>query len=95
MNHFKILKTNEKNDKKSKFSFNDEDMIYDSYLFNSSETTVKFPLATNLDCEATIVAIGKGGPGYCGRGGGSGYVKSDLITINSFNYEVKVNTFQG
>jgi len=71
-----------------KFTVNDEDMLYDSYLFNSTETIVKFPLAANLECEATFLAIGDGGNGYTG-GGGSGYVKSDLINIYSTEYQVK------
>ena len=44
-----------------KFTINDENTFYDSYLFNSYKTIVKFPLASNLACEATFIAIGNGG----------------------------------
>ena len=75
--------------KACKFTINDEDVFYDSYLFNSTETTVKFPLAANLECEATLLAIGDGGKGDYYGGGGSGYVKSDLINIYFTEYQVK------
>ena len=43
------------------FTINDEDTLYDSYLFDNydQETIVKFPLAAKLSlCEHKLVAIG-------------------------------------
>ena len=75
-----------------KFTVNGNiEIFYDSYLFNSTETTIQFPLATNFECEALFVAVGNGGNGeYYGGGGGSGYIKSDLIKIESIEYEIKI-----
>ena len=75
-----------------KFTINNENTFYGSYMFNSSETTIKFPLASNLACQATFLAIGGGGYSYkewlCG--GGSGYIESVVIDISSTEYEVTV-----
>ena len=80
-----------------KFTINDENTFYDSYLFNSSKTTVKFPLASKLACEATFIAIGNGGKSSGnisgGYGGGSGYIKNVVIDISSAEYEVTVGEF--
>ena len=76
-----------------KFTINDENTLYDSYLFNSS-TTAKFPLASNLACQATFVAIGGGGTKASRNygGGGSGYVETVVIDISSTEYDVTVGT---
>ena len=80
-----------------KFTINDENTFYNSYLFNSSKTTVKFQLASNLACEATFIAIGNGGKSsgniYGGYGGGSGSIKNVVIDISSAEYEVTVGEF--
>ena len=78
----------ENNSYACKFTINNENTFYDSYLFNSSETNVKFPLASNLACQATFVAIGPGGQGSRDYGGGSGNVEYVVIDISSSEYEV-------
>ena len=84
-----------------KFTINDGNTFYDSYLFNSYKTTVKFPSASNLACEATFIAIGNGGKSSGnisgGYGGGSGYIKNVVIDISSAEYEVTVgqSSFKG
>ena len=84
-----------------KFTINDENTFYDSYLFNCFKTTVKFPLASKLACEATFIAIGNGGKSSGnisgGYGGGSGYIKNVVIDISSSEYEVTVgeSSFKG
>ena len=84
-----------------KFTINDENTFYHSYLFNSYKTTVRFSLASNLACEATFIAIGNGGKSSGnisgGYGGGSGYIKNVVIDISSAEYEVTVgeSSFKG
>ena len=80
----------ENNSYACKFTINNENTFYDSYLFNSSETNVKFPLASNLACQATFVAIGPGGHGSRDYGGGSGNVEYVVIDISSSEYEVTI-----
>jgi hypothetical protein len=50
------------------FTINDEDTLYDSYLFDNydQETIVKFPMAANLGlCSHKLVAVGGyGNTGY-------------------------------
>ena len=60
-------------------------------MFTSLDNTVQFPLASNLACKATFVAIGSGGNSRCsGCGGGSGYISNVLVNISSTEYEVTV-----
>ena len=60
------------------FTINNKNPLYYSYVFTRVQTTVQFPLASNLACQATFVAIGSGGNSYSGYGGGSGYILSGL-----------------
>ena len=75
-----------------KFTVNDENTFYDSYAFNSSQTTIRFPLESYLACQATFLAVGGGGGGYSDTygGGGSGYLETVVIDISSMEYEVTV-----
>jgi hypothetical protein len=80
-----------------KFTINNENTFYDSYLFNSSrtdpsKTTIKFPLASNHGCQATFVSIGFGGSFGYHFGGGSGYVEYVVIDISSTEYEVEYSS---
>ena len=80
-----------------KFTINNDNNFYDSYLFTSSETTtIKFPSASNLACQATFVAIGGGGysSGY-DVGGGSGYLENVVIDISSTEFEMTVGSGYG
>ena len=62
-----------------KFTINNENPLYYSYVFTRVQTTVQFPLASNMACQATFVAIGSGGNYYFGYGGGSGYIENVLV----------------
>ena len=73
-----------------KFTINNENTFYYSYMFTSYGNTVKFPLASNLACQATFVAIGSGGSSSSGYGGGSGYISNVLVNVSSTEYEVTV-----
>ena len=77
-----------------KFTINNENTFYDSYLFNSSKATIKFPLASNHGCQATFVAIGYGGSFGYHFGGGSGYVEYVVIDISSTEYEVEYSSIK-
>ena len=76
-----------------KFTINSDQTLHDSHVFTnvSDIINVKFSPAASLGCEATVVAIGGGGHGCseCG-GGGSGFVKSDVIDVSSTEYQVSV-----
>ena len=80
----------ENNSYACKFTIDNENTFYDSYLSNSSETNVKFPLASNLACQATFLAIGPGGQGSRYYGGGSGNVEYVVIDISSSEYDVTI-----
>ena len=78
-----------------KFTINSQQTLHDSYVFtNVSEIiNVTFSSAASLGCEAKIVAIGGGGRGVRGGGGGSGYVKSNVIEVTSTKYQVSVGQY--
>ena len=73
-----------------KFTIDNENTLYYSYVFTSGLTTVKFPLASNLACKATFVAIGGGGRSNSGYGEGSGYIENVLVNISSTEFEATV-----
>ena len=84
-----------------KFSINSDQTLLDSHVFTNifdaiSGIYVSFSPSASLGCQATVVAIGGGGSGGrseagCYGGGGSGYVKSDVIDISSKGYQVLVD----
>ena len=76
-----------------KFTINSDQTLHDSHVFTnvSDIINVTFSPAAMVGCKATVVAIGGGGRGgsECG-GGGSGFVKSDVIDVSSTEYQVSV-----
>ena len=92
-----------------KFTVNDENTFYDSYMFTNPENsfvngsithdyTVKFPLAANLSCEAVFVAIGGGGNGinnwsHYYAAGGSGEINNVAFKVSSAEYQVLVGSY--
>ena len=78
-----------------KFTSDSDQTLNDSRLFTNIDDTINvdFSPSASLGCKATIIAIGGGGDGESYGGGGSGYVKSNVIDVSSTKYQVSVGQY--